>query len=143
LSGENYDFVTFTIPGCAVAFARAGKHGKQHYTPGKQAAAMGSIGWLGHQAMAHSPPFEGPLRMKVRAIYMPPKKRPKGYVGPLKWKVSRPDTDNLGKIVADSLNGICYRDDAQIVDFQIQKIYGIRAETVVTIEAISSGGDDP
>lgn len=35
----------------------------------------------------------------------------------------KPDCDNIGKIVADSLNGIAYKDDAQIVSMVIEKYY--------------------
>jgi Holliday junction resolvase RusA-like endonuclease len=36
----------------------------------------------------------------------------------------RPDWDNLGKIVSDSLNEILYRDDCQICDARVVKVYG-------------------
>lgn len=35
----------------------------------------------------------------------------------------KPDCDNIGKIVADNLNGIAYKDDAQIVSMVIEKYY--------------------
>jgi Holliday junction resolvase RusA-like endonuclease len=35
----------------------------------------------------------------------------------------KPDADNVLKVVGDSLNGIAYRDDAQVVDALIKKFY--------------------
>lgn len=42
-----------------------------------------------------------------------------GVIRPTK----KPDCDNIGKIIADSLNGIAYKDDAQIVSMVIEKYY--------------------
>jgi len=36
----------------------------------------------------------------------------------------RPDWDNVGKIICDSLNGVAYHDDSQIVRATVQKLYG-------------------
>lgn len=35
----------------------------------------------------------------------------------------KPDFDNVSKIICDSLNGIAYNDDSQIVDATIKKFY--------------------
>lgn len=35
----------------------------------------------------------------------------------------KPDADNVLKVIADSLNKLCYRDDAQIVRAEIVKCY--------------------
>lgn len=42
-----------------------------------------------------------------------------GVIRPTK----KPDCDNVGKVIADSLNGIAYKDDAQIVSMLIEKYY--------------------
>lgn len=68
-----------------------------------------------------------PLKMTVLAGYKIPEsasKRTKcamqkGDIRPTK----KPDADNVLKVIADSLNGLCYRDDAQIVDVEIHKYY--------------------
>ncbi len=43
----------------------------------------------------------------------------------------KPDWDNIGKVVADSLNGVAYRDDAQIVDAQVRKFFTATSPRVV------------
>ena len=46
----------------------------------------------------------------------------------------KPDCDNVGKIIADSLNGLAYRDDAQIVRMIIEKYYAAIPRVEVTVE---------
>jgi Holliday junction resolvase RusA-like endonuclease len=38
-------------------------------------------------------------------------------------KTIKPDSDNLGKAILDSLNGIAYHDDSQVYSLQIEKWY--------------------
>jgi len=52
--------------------------------------------------------------------------------------IKKPDWDNVGKVICDSLNGIAYRDDAQVVDSMVRKFYGETPKVVVTIEEIET-----
>lgn len=52
----------------------------------------------------------------------------------------KPDFDNIGKVICDSLNDVAYRDDAQIVDSQVRKFYSDRPRVVVSIRQV--GGED-
>ena len=36
----------------------------------------------------------------------------------------KPDADNIGKAICDALNGIAYKDDAQIIELTVRKRYG-------------------
>lgn len=47
--------------------------------------------------------------------------------------LKKPDFDNVGKVICDSLNGIAYRDDSQIVDGRVRKFFSDRPRVVVTI----------
>ena len=47
----------------------------------------------------------------------------------------KPDADNIIKIVADALNGVAYKDDKQITECQIKKIYSIEPYIYVILEA--------
>lgn len=68
-----------------------------------------------------------PLFVKIIAFYEIPKSVSKkkreqmlnGEIVPLK----KPDLDNIAKCVLDSLNGIAYRDDSQVVELTIRKYY--------------------
>ena len=69
-----------------------------------------------------------PLSINIIAYFQPPKrftkadreKVAKGVILPVK----KPDADNIAKIICDALNGVAYRDDAQIVDCHVTKRYG-------------------
>ncbi|MBR1418687.1 MAG: RusA family crossover junction endodeoxyribonuclease [Synergistaceae bacterium] len=46
--------------------------------------------------------------------------------------IIKPDTDNILKIIKDALNGVMWKDDAQVVHDDITKVYD--AEPRVTVE---------
>jgi Holliday junction resolvase RusA-like endonuclease len=70
---------------------------------------------------------EGPLAVEVEVVLARPQghRRRDGSLGAVglrsPWPTKRPDWDNVAKLVADSLNGLAYRDDAQIVDARVVK----------------------
>lgn len=82
-----------------------------------------------------------PLRVRIRAVYAIPQSAPAmarakmlaGETRPTK----KPDCDNIEKIICDSLNAICYHDDAQIVDTRVIKEYGAEPRVEVRITEVS------
>ena len=46
----------------------------------------------------------------------------------------KPDTDNIAKVICDSLNMIAYHDDAVVVDLSVSKYYGEIPEVRVKIK---------
>lgn len=78
-----------------------------------------------------------PLKAKIKAYYYIPKsytkkKRleiEKGLARPMK----KPDLDNIAKIILDSLNGVAYIDDKQIVELEIKKYYSEQPRVEVEI----------
>jgi Holliday junction resolvase RusA-like endonuclease len=56
---------------------------------------------------------------------------------------SRPDADNVAKLVLDALNrsGRFWRDDAQVVELTSLKWYGAAPETVVEVQAVDEVRD--
>lgn len=81
------------------------------------------------------------LCMTVNAYYAIPKSVSKakkqamlnGKIKPTK----KPDVDNVLKVIADSLNQIAYRDDAQIVRAIINKRYALTPCVCVEIEPMN------
>lgn len=57
--------------------------------------------------------------------------------------VSVPDLDNLTKFVNDALNGILWKDDALIYEFQAQKFYSEEPKTVLTVEPYDGSNIHP
>ena len=86
-------------------------------------------------------PDDTPLDMRIMAYCGIPKSASKKKRKEmLEWRIrplKKSDWDNIGKIIADSLNEIAYKDDVQIVDGQVRKFYSDRPRVVVTIQEAS------
>ena len=50
--------------------------------------------------------------------------------------MKKPDADNIAKAILDSLNGLAYKDDNQIVDLSVKKEYGLENKIIVILEEI-------
>lgn len=48
----------------------------------------------------------------------------------------KPDTDNIAKSILDSLNGIAYKDDKQIVSLKVDKYYSEIPSVSVEIKEV-------
>ena len=91
------------------------------------------------QALSKRPktPIETEITLKAR-FYMPiPKSMPKkklelALAGLLK-PTTKPDLDNLIKLVKDALNGIYWRDDSLIVSETSDKYYSVMPRTEIEI----------
>ena len=130
--------VSFIIPGLPTAWARARTHGKIHFTPGKQRLAMSVIQTIAHDAMNGQNSISVPVSMTIFALWPWPKSwsEKKRRIQGAHYKTSKPDADNVAKLVSDSLNGIVFNDDAQVVDLRVIKQYGLNAQTRVVIETL-------
>ena len=53
-------------------------------------------------------------------------------------KSSRPDVDNLGKTVLDALNGVAFKDDGQVSEFNCSKRYAEQDSIRLVIEELSA-----
>lgn len=132
----------FTVPGTPVAKGRLRfiRSTGRTYTP---AATVGFEGLVAHEASrVTSTLLEGPLSVDILAVMPRPKrllrrKDPDGLI----WCTSRPDADNVAKAVTDALNGIAYRDDAQVVDLTVRTVYAERDGQARTEVAIRPAGD--
>ncbi|XZI40749.1 RusA family crossover junction endodeoxyribonuclease [Clostridium perfringens] len=71
--------------------------------------------------------LEGPIKALIIAYYKIPKsyskKRVQAIRDGLEKPTKKPDADNIGKIILDSLNGVAYKDDSQIIELMIIKRY--------------------
>ena len=83
-------------------------------------------------ASQHKPlkPLLGPLRVDVKFQI----KRPKSVKRP--YPSCKPDLDNFLKTL-DSLNGIFWEDDSQIIDVRASKRYGPMGAIQVQLEGVS------
>jgi len=86
-----------------------------------------------------------PLAMKIRAYYTIPasasKKRQAAMEAGEIRPVKKPDVDNIIKVVADSLNQVAYRDDADLVKVSLEKFYGRQPRIEVEIETLATSAE--
>jgi Holliday junction resolvase RusA-like endonuclease len=70
------------------------------------------------QSLYFGSPFDGPLRVRIRAFRTRPKsKRSEIYAD------TKPDADNIQKLIGDALEGILWTNDSRIVDVRCQKLF--------------------
>lgn len=96
-------------------------------TPAKTAAYEERLAHVAKQQWKGEP-VTSALRLVVVAVF-PPQSTMRGvdrqlaHAGEL-WHTSRPDLDNVVKIVCDALNKLVWVDDAQVAQFDARKQFG-------------------
>lgn len=126
--------IHFTVPGPPVGKARprvvrtkAGR--SMSFTPDKIVAYEELVRLRFAESLQGQPfqPLEGALRIKIFAGYPVPKSTSKKHraamLAGVELPTKKPDWDNIGKIICDALNGVAYKDDAQIVKSEFVKRY--------------------
>ena len=135
--------IQIIIPGKPAAWQRARSNGKVRFDSPEQARNKLTIGQIGALAMQGRAPFQGPLQVHVAGYWQWPKsiseKKRRTYGS--HFFVSRPDGDNLAKLLGDALNGIVWRDDAQIVSLTVIKRYGLTPQTMISVECLTEEPD--
>ena len=48
----------------------------------------------------------------------------------------KPDADNIAKVVLDALNGVAFKDDKQVIDLYVRKVYAINEGLIIAVERI-------
>lgn len=81
-----------------------------------------------------------PLKVRIKAIYGVPvsdskAKRERKLTGAIR-PTKKPDADNIEKAILDAINGIAWKDDAQVVDLRTVKVYGAVPRVEVEIDEI-------
>ncbi len=104
-------------------------------------ATVSAEQWVRHCAIqaVGQPVLEGPLAFSMTITVGIPaswskRKQADAMAGAIR-PTGKPDADNSLKLCADSLNGIVWKDDAQLVDVRVVKRYGAEPGAVLTVEA--------
>ena len=135
----------FVIPGEPYGkgrprFSNAGAYTRT-YTPEKTANYENLVKLSFMEQCGVRFPEDAMLDVRIFAYYAIPKSvSKKKRQAMLERKIrptKKPDFDNIGKIVCDSLNQIAYKDDSQIVDAMVRKFYDEIPRVVVTIRDIA------
>lgn len=134
--------IQFTVPGAPAGkgrprFTQSGNA----YTPEKTAGYESLVRLeYARQTRNFRFPDGAPLSVHIYAVYPIPastsrKKAAQMEAGEL-LPTKKPDWDNIGKIICDSLNGVAYRDDAQIVAATVAKKYSRTPCVSVTLKEV-------
>lgn len=139
--------IFFVVPGEPVPKARprvAMAGGKARaYTPKKSACYERDVYTFCSAAMAGAAPFEGAIALEVHAFFPIPtsysEKRRLEAIG--KWHPKRPDLDNVVKSIMDALNGLAWKDDAQVASIYATKALAysrLQARVEVTVVSLDA-----
>ncbi|MFT6772652.1 MAG: Holliday junction resolvase RusA-like endonuclease [Paracoccaceae bacterium] len=133
--------ITFTMPGAPKGWERAGKNGATHFTRSEHQAQMDAIAWRARSARVAE--ITGPVRLDVVAVFGMPSSWLHNRVMKMRGcpVVKAPDFDNLAKLVADALEPIAYKRDAQISIGTTVKIWGLTPRTIISLTPIQD--DEP
>lgn len=110
------------------------------YTPDKTVSYENLIclSFKAESAGAKTPFWDKPISMSIKAYYRIPKafskkKHNEALRGALRPQ-TKPDIDNVVKVVCDALNSIAYHDDTQIVEIKASKFYDDTPRLEIEIE---------
>lgn len=121
---------SFACPGWARARTSKGRY----YTDKKTKAAKDLIeaAWFAKTRTY----ITGPVSVHIHAEYAPPaswsKRQKAAAIG--KWKPTKPDLDNVIKLVLDALSGAAFDDDKSIADLGASKTYGESDRLIITVK---------
>ena len=107
------------------------------YTPKETVNYETFVKMLYLEKYAGKKPFEGPVSMLISAFYQIPKSASKGRREAMArhhiLPTTRPDIDNIAKIIMDALAGVAYQDDKQVTSCAINKLYSHEPKVVVDV----------
>ena len=122
-------FFAITLPVQPIPLARPRIGKGRTYTPARSANAKAIIATR-IKSLYKNNPIDGPLGIKAIFVHKRPKKFGTGKRIP---KSTRPDGDNLLKLVCDACEGILYHCDGQFTYYQVEDWYAASDETPKTI----------
>lgn len=134
--------VTFNVEGNPVPKARARHilHGTRlrTYTPEKTRSYETLIKESAKQAMGSSEPLETPVSLYLYIRVPIPKsctkKRLEAIQNGSEKPIRKPDSSNILKSVEDGMNGVVYKDDSQIVNIHVAKVYSSQAGVDICVK---------
>lgn len=144
--------ILFRIPGeprgkarPRVVRTKAGR--SMTYTPDKTVAYEELVRQRFSAAAAGRRFAEGePMQLEITAFYTVPKSASRRVQTEMfrerRLPLKKPDLDNIMKIVCDALNGVAYKDDAQITDAALHKRWSAEPEVWVTLTGKEAKEDE-
>lgn len=110
------------------------------FTPPRTVAYEGLVALAGQDVMDGAPLLDGALAVTVWAHFPLPQKvsraRRELAASGRDWHTCKPDGDNILKAACDGLNGVVWRDDAQVASAQIVKLYSDTPRLVIEVKSL-------
>ena len=129
----------FQIEGKAVGKARQRfvRRTGHCYTPAQTVNYQTLLHNAARPLFAGKQPSLNPFKVEIIISKVPPESWPKKklaevFSGEL-LPIGKPDVDNVSKIILDGLNGIAWRDDAQVVDLRVVRVWASSEKVTVTL----------
>ena len=134
--------VNFTVEGNPVGKQRARyvKRGNfvSAYTPEKTRTYESLVKEAAIKAMGSSEPLETPvtlyLYIRVPIPKSHSKKRIEACLNGSEQPIKKPDASNILKSVEDGMNSVVYKDDSQIVNIHVTKVYSSQAGVDICVK---------
>jgi Holliday junction resolvase RusA-like endonuclease len=143
--------VSFTVEGKPRGKGSVRSGMGRHFIDAKTRAAMRAIQFRAKEAMDGAKPFELPIMLMIEATFAFPKswsKRKRKEAMTVNYEMhttlmskladarlvqhtTKPDADNIAKLVKDSLSGILYVDDKQVSILHVSKKYDIEDRIII------------
>ena len=76
-------------------------------------------------------PFSGPIAVCIMTYRQLPNSAPKSVIS--EQDTHKPDIDNVAKIVLDALNGVAWKNDAQVVSLTVSKLNRTRSPEMMSV----------
>ena len=109
------------------------------YTPEKTRNFEAALKYAAQEVMGPRAPLDGPLVLEMTVVKPIPKSWPKcrkkAALAGTERPTNKPDIDNYAKVV-DALNQVVWVDDGQVVDARVQKFYGEKPGTWITVKPL-------
>jgi Holliday junction resolvase RusA-like endonuclease len=107
-------------------FSRAGKFTRV-YTDKQTLDYETLIKSFAAEAMGSTDPLETPVSVFLYIRHAVPqsysKKRTEACLSGLEKPCKKPDIDNVAKTYLDAMNGVIFKDDTQVIDLHVKKVY--------------------
>jgi Holliday junction resolvase RusA-like endonuclease len=107
-------------------FTRAGKFTRV-YTDKQTLDYEAVIKFFAAQAMGSTDLLETPVSVFLYIRHAVPqsysKKRTEACLSGLEQPCKKPDIDNIAKTYLDAMNGVIFKDDTQVIDLHVKKVY--------------------
>jgi Holliday junction resolvase RusA-like endonuclease len=120
-------------------FTRAGKFTRV-YTDKQTLDYEAVIKFFAAQAMGSTDLLETPVSVFLYIRHGVPqsysKKRTEACLSGLEQPCKKPDIDNVAKTFLDGMNGVIFKDDTQVIDLHVKKVYSAVAGVDVMVMEI-------